>query len=328
MATIYKRGSVYYCNWREDGVQVRRSLGAIDRKAAEAFRAEKEAELRGLITPTRGLTVGAVLDEYMGWYRLARPTTYRRAVSALKRFRMAYDNLAAESLPQHAVEVWAEQQPARGQTEKALKLATAAFRRAIKHRRLAVNPLQGVSVPKSLTSKAPPWFRREQLRALARTPRGALWIFMVATGVRRAEMAKAVREDVRDGLLVVESSAQGRTKSGKWRAVPLNSYALRALRSLGPGPLAEVTPDTLSKWFREDARSVGVKGRLHDLRHTFCTILAQQGVSLHQVKALAGHSSITITEKYAHHCPDLARPAVATMASWRRQSTQKSTRRA
>lgn len=323
MATLYKRGNAYYLNWREDGVQVRRSLGEIDRKAAEAIRAEKEAELCGLITPTRGVTVGDILTEYVAWYQQARPTTYRRATSALKRFRQAYDHISAESLPPHAVELWAQQQAARGQTEKALKLARAAFRRAVKHRRLARSPLEGVEIPQSLTSKAPPWFTREQLRQLARTPRGAAWVFMTATGLRRAEMVKARRQDVRDGILLVESNAEGRTKSGKWRAVPLNCYAKRALRHLGADRLIECHADTLTDWFLKDARSMGVAGRLHDLRHTFCTILAQQGVSLHQIQVLAGHSSVTVTERYAHHCPDMARPAVATMGSWRRTSTQK-----
>ena len=126
----YKRGTRYYLNWREDGQQFRRSLGEVDRKAAEAIRAEKEAELHGLIAPTRGITVGAVLASYLDWYRTARPTTYKRAVSALRGFRAAHDHLAADSLPPAAIERWAAVQDAPGTTEKAMKLARAAFKAA------------------------------------------------------------------------------------------------------------------------------------------------------------------------------------------------------
>lgn len=316
MATLYKRGGAYYLNWRVDGVQYRRSLGTIDRKAAEAIRAEKEAERHGLITPSRGVTVGDVLDTYMGWYKTERPTTHKRALSALKRFRLAFDNAPAESLSGDAIEKWAAAEAAQGQAEKALKLARAAFKRAVAKRRIAHSPMDGVVIPKSVTSRAPPYYTREQLRLLAKQERGAAWIFMVATGIRRGEMVKARQGDARDGVLLIESVAEGRTKSGKWRAVPLNPIALKALDRLGPDLLVTCHKDTLGDWFSEDAKAAGLPGSLHWLRHTFCTILAQQGVSLHEIKRLAGHSSITVTEKYAHHAPDYGRPAVGTMAGW------------
>ena len=39
---------------------------------------------------------------------------------------------------------------------------------------------------------------------------------------------------------------------------------------------------------------------LHALRHTCATRLVQRGISLYTVQKLLGHSSITVTEKYAH----------------------------
>jgi integrase len=318
VATLYKRGDRYYLNWRDDGVQVRRSLGPIDRKAAEALRAEKEAELRGLITPTRGVTVEAVLADYLHWYRTARPTTYRRAESALKPLRAALGHAPAEGTAPRAFEAWGAAQAARSSAEKALKLARAAFRRAVRQRVIARSSMEGVEIPRSIVSRAPPYFQREQLRQLARTPRGAAWIFMAATGLRRGEMVKARRSDVRDGVLLVESVPEGRTKSGKWRAIPLSPHARVALRKLGEDRLLACHADTLGDWFKADAASVGVKGTAHWLRHTFCTMLAQQGVSLHEIKRLAGHSSITVTEQYAHHAPDYGRAAVATMGGWQR----------
>ncbi len=322
MATLYKRGDRYYLNWRADGRQVRISLGAIERKAAEAIRAEKEAELRGLITPTRGVRLGTILDGYMDWYKANRPTTYGRAVSALRRFRATFDDQPAETIPSQSIERWAASQQAKGQAEKALKLARAALRDAVRKRVIAYSPMDGVKIAKTLTSRAPPYFTREQLRALARTRRGAAWIFMAATGIRRGEMVKARREDVRDGVLLVESLPEGRTKSGKWRAVPLNPYAVKALAALGGDRLVECHKDTLGDWFKADARSAGVTGTLHWLRHTFCTSLAQQGVSLHEIKQLAGHSSVTVTEIYAHHSPAYGRLAVGTMGAWQRRKAQ------
>lgn len=320
MATLYKRGDAYYLNWREGGVQYRRSLGPVSRKEAEAIRAEKDAERHGLISPSRGVAVGDILADYLAWYRVNRPTTYGRALSALRPFLAAFGHVAHESLPPSAVEAWAGTQAATGQTEKALKLARAAFRRAIAQRRVQSSPMDGVSIPKPLTSRAPDYYRPEQLDMLDGTPRAALWAFMVNTGVRRGEIAKARDADIRDGLLYVESLPSGRTKNLRWRAIPLNDAAQAARAGLGADNLVEAHPDTLSDWFAADARSVGLRGSLHWLRHTFCTALVQSGVSLHEVKRLAGHSSITVTEKYAHHAPGFGRGAVATMGAWRKHS--------
>ncbi len=316
MARLYKRGPCYYLDWAEQGQRFRRSLGEIDRKAAQAIQAEKEAELHGLITPTRGLTVAALIADYLKWYEKARPTTYRRAKSDLGKFLRAFGALAAEGLDPRQVETWEVNCEARGSAHKALKLAKAAFRRAVRTGLIKINPLDAVQPTGPLVSRAPDYYRPKQLRALYKTARGPLWRFMVNTGVRRGEMAKAHRKDVRDGILYVESLPSGRTKSGKWRAIPLNVDARAALKELGKDRLVDAHPDTLSEWFAEDAQSAKLPGTLHWLRHTFCTALVQSGVSLYDVKMLAGHSSVTVTEKYAHHAPSHSSRAVGMLGSW------------
>jgi integrase len=319
LATIYERGGRWYLNWRADGQQFRRSLGPIEKRQAEAFRAEKEAELRGLITVTRGVTVGEVLTEYMDWYLTARPGTHRQATSGLRRFRDEFDRFGAEDLNPAAVELWAAKQDKKGQAEKALKLARAAFNRALKQRRIARSPMLGVAIPKPLTSRAPPYYRPAHMRKLAKAVHGDLWAFLANTGLRRGEIVKATRADIRDGMIYVESEPTGRTKNLRWRAVPLNAEAKRALKALGKDRLVEAEADTLTHWSIKEARAAGLGGSIHWLRHTFCTSLVQSGVSLHAVKDLAGHSSITVTEQYSHHAPGAGKAAVSKIGSWSRR---------
>ena len=45
----------------------------------------------------------------------------------------------------------------------------------------------------------------------------------------------------------------------------------------------------------------------HDLRHTFATRLAQRGADLYTILKLTGHVNITMTQRYAHHCPESLR---------------------
>lgn len=45
--------------------------------------------------------------------------------------------------------------------------------------------------------------------------------------------------------------------------------------------------------------------RIHDLRHTYASVLINNGVSLYEVQTLLGHSSVQMTQRYAHLQPDL-----------------------
>src|SRR5690606_3936583 len=136
-------------------------------------------------------------------------------------------------------------------------------------------------------------------------------LVMAYTGLRRGEASHVVKSrDVvrvgRERRLRIESApdatGKGRTKSGKWREVPLNADALAALAEL-PDRIAPVHPDTITDWFTADAAVAKVGGTLHRLRHTFCAHLAMAGVPLRRIQLLAGHSDYKTTETYAHLCP-------------------------
>ena len=44
--------------------------------------------------------------------------------------------------------------------------------------------------------------------------------------------------------------------------------------------------------------------RIHDLRHTFASILINNGASIYEVQKLLGHSSVNVTQRYAHLLPN------------------------
>lgn len=49
----------------------------------------------------------------------------------------------------------------------------------------------------------------------------------------------------------------------------------------------------------------------HSLRHTFCSWLAIRGVPLYTIGELVGHSSLEMTKRYSHLCPDTRRLAIS-----------------
>src|SRR5690554_6111234 len=147
----------------------------------------------------------------------------------------------------------------------------------------------------------------------------------VHTGCRRGELLglEWSRVTLERGREAITLNAR-HTKSGKPRQVPLNATAIGAVRRRAAWR-AEQAPD--SPWVFCRAGGGPVKSlrngfevaaskaklddlRIHDLRHTAASWLVTDGVPLEVVKELLGHSSITMTERYAHLAPHRVREAV------------------
>jgi integrase len=304
VATLYQRGDCWYLNWREAGRQVRISLGKIDARAAEKVRREKEAQLTlGIEAPPDVPSLAEWIDDYCEWQEEEHGTKKRKY--ELKHARAALGHLSIATLPPQMVEAHKMDRLRVAKPEtvgKEIRILKAAMNRAVELKVIKENPIAKFKPPRGVTSKAVQFFTKKQLAALYKADRSLapIWRFMVNTGMRRAEFSKALRSDVKGDVILIESTDAGRTKSARWREVPLNKDAKASLRALGRDRLTTFAVDTLSHKFAKAARAAKVSGNLHMLRHTFCSYLVMAGVSLRAVQVMAGHSSYAITEKYAH----------------------------
>jgi integrase len=72
-----------------------------------------------------------------------------------------------------------------------------------------------------------------------------------------------------------------------------------------------------SRYFHKCLERAGLRSiRFHDLRHTFASLLIQNGESLTYVKEQIGHASIKITvDTYRHLVPGANRQAVNRLPS-------------
>lgn len=76
-------------------------------------------------------------------------------------------------------------------------------------------------------------------------------------------------------------------------------------------PQRGFTPNTAAQHFATIYRSAGLDGATsHSGRRTFITRLANKGVSVRLLASLAGHKSITTTQRYIDVNDDMARAAV------------------
>lgn len=160
--------------------------------------------------------------------------------------------------------------------------------------------------------------------------------FLVDTGLRISEACNLKEEHVsfdpkpeaQRGYVYVE---KGKSKFAK-RYVPLTERAvenLRAMLSLSRCEYVVVPDDRTRKMTRHYPSQLFNKAKtamalpwdcvLHSTRHTFCTRLGESGCDAFTIQKLAGHSSITISQRYVHPTSRIAENAIAHMEEIRRQ---------
>lgn len=138
-----------------------------------------------------------------------------------------------------------------------------------------------------------------------------IW-FAALTGLRRGEMLRLRKDQLLDDVIALDAV----TKSGRPRGIPLPPKALRIARKRLPW---DVPAHTLRDRFDAARQAAGMPHvRWHDLRHTYASWLAQAGQSMSAIRDLMGHSSIAVTNRYAHLAPNHLRAAVASLPSGER----------
>ena len=324
--SIYWRGKTAYLNWRKNGKRFRVALGPISAEEAETVRIAKELELRcGYesilnINTDEPPKLSELYDEYINWYAVKFPANYHRVESMFRVHLIPYfgDHLVTEISHQlmSQYELTRTKNNAKAKTiGHEITAMKACLNRFIEWGYLTDNPIKRYKIPKSIDSKAVRFYTREELEAIycSAPYNWHHWKLMVNTGIRRGEAIKARWKDIRSGYIFVESSQDNRTKSGKWRKIPLNDEAKLALTRFAKDRSDEfifpqIHHKSLSRAFERVVKRADISspiGSLHCLRHTFITQLIIKGVHLRVVQKLAGHASITTTENYAHVMDEL-----------------------
>jgi integrase len=146
--------------------------------------------------------------------------------------------------------------------------------------------------------------------------RGVVWLYLL-TGLRREELLRARWEDLDEDRseLVVRD-----TKNGSTLVVPLSNKAMQILRSL---PVVEGNPFifpgrrrgqhlvNITKAWEAIRTEAGIGDvRIHDLRRTVGSWLAQNGATLHLVGKVLGHKSEAPTKIYARLATDNVKAAL------------------
>jgi integrase len=147
------------------------------------------------------------------------------------------------------------------------------------------------------------------------------------TGCRKTELLKTRWEHI-DMIRRVLILPAENTKTQRTRSIPLNQKAFIALDRLREWQCRNGIQDSPWLFSKSDGnRLAGIlvpfqKARekagitdftVHDLRHTFASWLVMSGVELIKVRDLLGHTTIAMTERYAHLATDRLFDAVSVL---------------
>lgn len=134
---------------------------------------------------------------------------------------------------------------------------------------------------------------------------------LILTGARKREVLDAKWQD-----FDIERSTWRIpvTKSGKARHVPLSDGALTVLSSV---PVNQYTPYVFANpatskpfisiyraWHTARKQAGLADVRMHDLRHSFASLLINSGRTLYEVQHILGHTQVKTTQRYAHLSQD------------------------
>lgn len=202
----------------------------------------------------------------------------------------------------------------------------SAFETARKWKCIPANPFRQVEKPK-VPEIQPAHFTKlnfqQLLSVIADQDFREVCIFAVSTGLRLGELVALQWRDVDfvRKVIVVQNSETFTTKSKRIRVVPMNEQLWRtsAVRKESATCALvfhhnneKLNADWVSKTFKRYVRTAKLSERLHfhSLRHTFATWLVQSGVGIYEVQKLLGHSSVAVTQIYAHLAPSELHNAV------------------
>lgn len=189
------------------------------------------------------------------------------------------------------------------------------------------NPCDGVDRFKE--EKRDRWVTSAELPALAAAidaeadpyARATLWLYLL-TGCRKSELLGARWRDIDKDRKVLRLPT---TKAGRAHEIPLSAPALAILEAL---PKLEGNPYVFPGR-KDGAHLESIRGpwdrvriaagvgdvRLHDLRRTVGSWLAQSGNSLHLIGRVLNHSNQATTAVYARFAQDHVRDALEAHAS-------------
>jgi integrase len=348
--SVFKRGDVYWYEFIFAGKRIRESTKSHSKTVAKEAEKDRRRSLErtfvGLPAEKREdriQTVADLVTRYLGHYGLNhRAKSIAFANGRLAHVRRLLGSTVLPDLTEDLVRSYIRTRLSEGSVGRTVNMELGELSRSIekpwsllwpKVRKLeerkdvgkALSPKEESKLIAAVVDHASP-NRSQTLGTFIRTA--------LLTGMRSGEIASLTWGQVDLSQRVV-TVGKAKTSSGTGRQIPMNpqlfevfsahaDWFTRRFGDTRPAyylfPFGKPTPndptrpitDVTSAWEALRKRA-GVQCRLHDLRHTAATKMAEAGVPESTMLALMGHMSRAMMERYSHIRMAAKREAVEAM---------------
>ena len=326
---LYQRGRVWYLTFYVRGKRVQESTGTSDRRKAEKFCALRLSEVeRGEYAQSAKITLTQFGRQYLD-YAKANKRSWLRDEQIMTHLNRALGKTQLGDIGALQIERYKldrlKQSASPATVNREMALLKHMFNLA-GHWQLffGKNPVRGVK------------FLQEdnlQIRSLSEVEEGKLLqccspylqdlvTFAINTGLRLGEILNLKWKEVDLENAAIKLLVR---KNQRILEIPLNDSALAVVNGWSGLRKCEYVfynPETGGPWkdlwlgLKKACCKAGLEDvTWHTFRHTFASRLTRNGADLVTVKELLGHSSISVTMRYAHTNRDAKRRAVELIAA-------------
>lgn len=291
---------------------------------------DKEIELKyldkkGIVLHKDGILVKDLINK---WYETKQANNEASTKARNKGIIDNYiipelGNIPVKALKPYHIDKLINKQKEKGLTDtirKTAQIIHACLEFGVNNDYIYKNTADKVSVPKFHSKEKVVLTRDERLIVeKSKSKYRNLFVFIMYTGLRKGEVAALKWEDIDfdKGVIAVDEAISyvknkgtiKNTKSGKVRYVPILTKTKEILEE--QPRMSEFVfykqdhthlSDSAFDWYLSTILSdTGLNFTLHQLRHTFCTILYYSGISLKEAQRIMGHASVETTLRIYTH---------------------------
>jgi integrase len=344
MPAVRKRGDHYFVDYYYQGKRYRKILPTSNKRIAEDYLASL---LNKRIKGDLGLGIDIHYLEFKDKYleycsKENRPSTHARYITIFKDFEKflgartniifisqidrdlinSYKHTRAREVSPHTVNI-------------ELRGLRAFLNEARKRKFLTASPFEDVHLLETPERK----IRKlsfDELKSIIKEARERFpfpnkdsfvpaLITYIYTGCRRSELINLRWEqiDFDSKVIHIYSHDTFTTKSGKMKSIAMHNEVYNELQKLEKKSDYVFTSPTGKKYehrfyrkFKDVVKALNLNWvRIHDLRHTLASHLAEMGVSYHTIATILGHSNISTTFIYQHTAPADVKAAINLLPS-------------
>lgn len=320
MNNLYRRGDMSYVDFWYNKKRYRKCIGPSRKLADKVI-----AKMKGEIAENRFLDVWKKPDpikfkDFVDRYYAKNVDIDRRRRSRLDLLKREFGDKVVQEITVFQIERYKmkrQEQVKPASVDREIALIKHVFSKAVEYGMLKEKPARSVKLLKGEVSRVR-FLSPEEMNRLIECCDEKIKdpvIVSLNTGFRQGELfgLEWDRVDMERGILTLM-----KTKSGKRRDVPMNKTVREILEKIGPkreGLVFEgATASFLRKPFAKALKKAGIEDfRWNDLRHCFASNLVFQKKDLNVIRELLGHSTIAMTQRYAHPSPGAKAEAVNSM---------------